>query len=179
MTRELEWAGRWLARMAQGCGAAVLFALLGLTCADVFGRYVLLQPVNGKTELTRMMMAVLIALALPVVSARNEHVTVDLFDHLFHGRVQTLRDLIVDSVAALAFLVLAWWVAFRAMRLMAYGYVSDFLHIPLYPVAFFVAAMIAVTGLALTVRIVLDVVRLVRPDAARPDTAEARQPRPE
>ena len=30
---------------------------------------------------------------------------------------------------------IAWWVAFRARRLMDYGYVSDFLHIPLYPVA--------------------------------------------
>lgn len=167
MRRELEGIGGFLGRIAQGAGAAVLFGLLVLTCADVFGRYVILQPINGKTELTRMMMAVLIALALPVVTARGEHITVDLFDPLFRGRIQAVRDLIVDSLAAVAVLVLAGWVAFRALRLMAYGYVSDFLHLPLYPVAFFVAAMIAVTGLVLIARVGLDIADLARRPARR------------
>lgn len=160
MTRELERAGDFLARIAQAGAAVVLFMLVVLTCADVFGRYILLQPVNGKTELTRMLMAVLIALVLPVVTARKEHITVDLFDFLFRGQVQAVRDLVLDSLAAGSLLVLAWWVGFRAVRLMTYGYASDFLRLPLYPVAFFVAAMIALAGLALTVRMALDVARL-------------------
>jgi TRAP-type C4-dicarboxylate transport system permease small subunit len=164
MTVKFERAGDFLARVAQGCAAIVLLGLLVLTCADVFGRYILLQPVNGKTELTRMLMAVMIALVLPVVAARNEHITVDLFDSFFRGRVQRWRDLCVDSLAATSFLVLAWWVGFRAMRLMAYGYASDFLRLPLHPVAFFVAAMIGLAGAALVVRIGLDVARLARPD---------------
>ncbi|MFW6077855.1 MAG: TRAP transporter small permease [Hyphomicrobiales bacterium] len=164
MTRELERAGDALARMAQGGAAVVLFGLVVLTCADVFGRYILLQPVNGKTELTRMFMAVLVALVLPVVTARKEHITVDLFDFVFRGRVQALRDLVFDTLAAGSLLVLAWWVWFRAMRLMSYGYVSDFLHLPLHPVAFFVAAMIGLAGLALAVRMALDVARLARPE---------------
>lgn len=164
MIREFERAGHWLARIAQGCGAAVLMALVVLTCADVVGRYLLAAPINGKTELTRMMMAVLIALVLPVVTFRGEHITVDLFDHLFRGRAEALRDLIVDCLAAGAFIVLAYWVAFRAMRLMAYGYVSDFLRLPLHPVAFLVAGLIAIAGLVLVVRIGIDVARLVRPD---------------
>jgi TRAP-type transport system small permease protein len=137
MTRVLKRAGDALARIAQGGAAVVLFGLVVLTCADVFGRYVLSQPVNGKTELTRMLMAVMIALVLPVVTARKEHITVDLFDFVFRGRVLAVRDLILDSLAAGSLLVLAWWVWFRAMRLMSYGYVSDFLHLPLHPVAFF------------------------------------------
>ncbi len=169
MIRELERTGDVLARIAQGCAAVVLFSLLVLTCADVFGRYVLIRPVHGKTEITRMLMAVMIALVLPVVTARNEHITVDLFDWFFRGRVQAVRDLMVDTVAATAFLVLAYWVGFRAMRLMAWGYASDFLRLPLHPVAFFVAAMIAIAGLALVVRIGLDVWRLARPhDRADP-----------
>jgi TRAP-type C4-dicarboxylate transport system permease small subunit len=164
MTRELERAGDVLARIAQGCAALVLFGLVVLTCADVFGRYVLLQPINGKTEITRMLMAVLIALVLPVVTARKEHITVDLFDFLLRGRVQAIRDLVFDSLAAGSLLVLAWWVGFRAMRLMSYGYLSDFLRLPLHPVAFFVAAMIGLAGLALAVRMALDIVRLARPE---------------
>jgi TRAP-type transport system small permease protein len=174
MTRELERAGDALARIAQGGAAVVLFALVVLTCADVFGRYILLQPINGKTEITRMLMAVLIALVLPVVTARKEHITVDLFDFAFRGQVLAVRDLVFDTLAAGTLLVLAWWVGFRAMRLMSYGYVSDFLHLPLHPVAFFVAAMIALSGLALAVRMALDVGRLVRPQNG---SASAQGPR--
>jgi TRAP-type transport system small permease protein len=173
MTRELERAGDVFARIAQAGAALVLFSLLALTCADVFGRYILVRPIHGKTELTRMLMAVMIALVLPVVTARKEHITVDLFDSFFRGRVQLVRDLMVDGLAITAFLVLAWWVAFRAMRLMAWGYLSDFLRLPLHPVAFFVAAMIAIAGLALLVRIGLDLARLARPDESGPE----RQPR--
>lgn len=165
MTRKLERAGEVLAGIAQGCAALVMLALVALTCADVFGRYILLQPINGKTELTRMMMAVLIALVLPVVTARKEHITVDLFDFLFRGRAQAVRDLVVDGLAAGSLLVLAWWVGFRAMRLLSYGYLSDFLRLPLHPVAFFVAAMIGLAGLALALRVALDIVQLARHDA--------------
>ena len=142
----------------------VLFGLVVLTCADVFGRYVLAQPINGKTELTRMFLAVLIALVLPVVTARKEHITVDLLDFVFRGRVQAVRDLVFDSLAAASLLVLASWVWFRAMRLMSYGYVSDFLHLPLHPVAFFVASMIGLAGVALGLRLALDIVRLTGPE---------------
>ena len=163
MTSALEQAGDALARLALAGAALVLFGLVCLTAADVFGRYVLIQPINGKTELTRMLMAGLIALVLPVVTARKEHITVDLFDFLFGGRVQAVRDLIFDSLAAGSLLVLAWWVGFRAMRLMEYGYASDFLRLPLHPVAFFVAAMIGLSGLALAARLALDLSRLTNP----------------
>ena len=159
MIGKLERAGDVLARIAQGCAALVLLVLVALTCADVFGRYILAQPVNGKTELTRMLMAVLIALVLPVVTARKEHITIDLLDFLFTPRLQRLRDLIIDALAATGLLVLAWWVGFRALRLMSYGYLSDFLRLPLHPVAFFVAAMIGLAGLALAVRVALDALR--------------------
>lgn len=172
VTRELERVGNGLARIAEGCAALVLFGLVVLTCADVFGRYILLQPINGKTELTRMLMAVMIALVLPVVTARKEHIAVDLFDFLFRGRAQAVRDLVFDSLAAGSLLVLAWWVGFRAMRLMSYGYLSDFLRLPLHPVAFFVAAMIGLAGLALAVRMALDVTRLQGPQ----DRSGADQP---
>lgn len=159
MVGALERAGDALARLALAGAALVLFGLVCLTAADVFGRYILIQPINGKTEITRMLMAGLIALVLPVVTARKEHITVDLFDFLFGGRIQAVRDLIFDSLAAASLLVLAWWVGFRAMRLMEYGYASDFLRLPLHPVAFFVAAMIGFSGLALAARLALDLLR--------------------
>jgi TRAP-type C4-dicarboxylate transport system permease small subunit len=159
---KLERAGHWLARLSLGSGAAVLAAMLALTCADVVGRYIFSAPVNGKTELTRFLMAGLISFALPVVTLTGEHITVDIFDNFFTRPLERARNIGVDIVCAVALLTLAWWVAFRARRLMDYGYVSDFLHIPLYPVAYFVGVMIAVTGAALALRTVLVV--LAHPD---------------
>ena len=153
----LARAGRWLARISLACGAVVLAVMLALTCADVVGRYIFNAPVNGKTELTRFLMAGLIAFALPVVTLRNDHITVDIFDNFFTRPLERLRDVAIDGFCAVSLLTLSWWVAFRAHRLMEYGYVSDFLHIPLYPVAYFLAVMVALTGLAVGLRMVLAV----------------------
>lgn len=154
---KFDRAGRWLARLSLALGALVLAVMLALTCADVIGRYVFSAPVNGKTELTRFLMAGLIAFALPVVTLRGDQITVDIFENFFSRPLERLRDVVIDAYCAVALLTLAWWVAFRARRLMEYGYVSDFLHIPLYPVAYFVAAMVGLTGLALVLRVVLAV----------------------
>ena len=116
--------GRPLARALLLGGAAILFAMLLLTCIDVAGRYLLNAPVNGKTEITRFMMAGLIACALPVVSVTGEQITVDLLDRFFRGRAAAVQELLIDLIAAGALAVLANWVLFRAARLLKRGYVA-------------------------------------------------------
>ncbi|NJO37896.1 MAG: TRAP transporter small permease [Rhizobiales bacterium] len=165
----LEGMGRLLARLLFALAALVLLAMLLLTCADVVGRYLLHAPVNGKTELTRFMMAGLIAAALPAIGATGGHVSVDLFDSRFSRRAAAIRDLLTDGIAALALGVLSYWLAFRAERLQARGYVSDFLHLPLHPMAYFVAGMVAVAGLALLIKMTIDVHHIQRPDQRPPD----------
>lgn len=144
--------------------AVTLFAMLALTCADVIGRYLLNAPVNGKTELTRFMMAGLIASAIPVISVTGGHISVDLFDSRFSKRGAAMRDLVTDALAALALGVLAWWLIFRADRLANRGYVSDFLHLPLHPMAYFVAAMVGAAALALMLKLIVDITYIRRPD---------------
>jgi TRAP-type C4-dicarboxylate transport system permease small subunit len=168
----LSGAGRVLARLLLALSALTLLAMLLLTAADVIGRYLLNAPINGKTELTRFMMAGLIAAALPVISATGGHISVDLFDSRFSRRGAVIRDLVTDGVAALALGVLAYWVVFRADRLQTRGYVSDFLHLPLHPMAYFVAAMVAAAGLALLAKLVIDIHYIRRPEL-RPDDRSA------
>lgn len=165
--RRLEEIGRVLGRLLLALSAATLFAMLLLTCADVFGRYLLNAPINGKTELTRFMMAGLIASTLPVIGTIGGHISVDLFDRWFSKRAAAIRDLATDMVAALALGVLAYWLVFRADRLLARGYVSDFLHLPLHPMAYFVAVMVATACLALAVKLIIDL-RYIRYPELRP-----------
>jgi TRAP-type C4-dicarboxylate transport system permease small subunit len=165
----LEETGRRLARLLLALAAATLFAMLLLTCADVIGRYLLNAPVNGKTELTRFMMAGLIAATLPVISTAGGYISVDLFDNRFSRRGAAIRDLLVDAIAALALGVLGYWLVFRADRLQARGYVSDFLHLPLHPMAYFVAAMVAAAALALALKLIVDIARIRRPELRADD----------
>ncbi len=58
----------------------VLFAMMVLTCVDVVGRYFLSRPIFGAFEITEMLLAALIFAGLPLVTLRNEHVTVDVLD---------------------------------------------------------------------------------------------------
>lgn len=160
----LEGMGRIFARFLLAVSALTLFAMLLLTCADVFGRYILNAPINGKTELTRFMMAGLIASALPVISATGGHISVDLLDGRFSKRNAAIRDLVTDGLAALALGVLTYWLVFRADRLRTRGYISDFLHLPLHPMAYFVAVMVAVAALALVVKLMIDIRYIRRPE---------------
>ncbi|MGI9490424.1 MAG: TRAP transporter small permease [Geminicoccaceae bacterium] len=143
--------------------------MLILTCADVIGRYLLNAPINGKTELTRFMMAGLIASTLPVISAAGGHISVDLFDSRFSRRGAAIRDLVTDALAALALGVLSYWLVFRADRLQNRGYVSDFLHLPLHPIAYFVAGMIGIACLALVAKLFIDIHYIRRPDCRPAD----------
>lgn len=157
-------AGGWLARLLLAIAAVLLFAMLLLTAFDVIGRYLLNAPINGKTELIRFMMAGMIAATLPVIGVTGGHISVDLFDARFSRRAAAFRDLFTDTLAASALGVLAWWLVFRADRLASRGYVSDFLHLPLHPMAYFVAAMIAAAALALVAKLIVDIHYIRRPD---------------
>ncbi len=169
--QRLERAGSLLARIILFLGAAVMFSMLVLTCVDVFGRYILNAPVNGKTEITRLMMAVLIFCALPVASAKGEQITVDLLDGLFRKRLAVVRDIFVDLISAGCLFVMVDWLLFRSERLYKRGYVTDFLDLPLYPIAYFISFMTFLTGLAIVGKLVVDILRLKDGDPGSADDA--------
>ena len=61
---------------------AALFALMVMTFCDVVLRSVANAPIEAATELTRILMAVVIFSVMPAVSARGDHISVDLTDGL-------------------------------------------------------------------------------------------------
>ena len=76
----LDQFDRVVAPALGALAALVLFAMMMLTCVDVIGRYFFSRPIFGGFELTEMMLAAMIFLGLPLVTLRNEHVTVDVLD---------------------------------------------------------------------------------------------------
>ena len=79
--------------------AFILFALMVITLLDVVGRYFLNAPLAGAFELTRLAMGLLVFSALPLVTARERHIVVSLFDPLFaaNPRRRALPGRMIDS----------------------------------------------------------------------------------
>src|SRR5262245_34160570 len=101
--------------------AVVLFGLMLLTCVDVVGRYFLSQPVYGAFEITEMALAALIFAGLPLVTLRNEHVTVDVLDGVTPDWLLRVEHVISCILSAAASGYLAWRLWVRAIGMDAAG----------------------------------------------------------
>ena len=142
-----------LAGFVLGPAAAVLlFGMSVMTTADVVGRAVSGVGVPGSYELTALMMAALIFVALPLTTERGEHVTVDLLDHVLPRRVAQGLARIMDLLGAVVLAALAWQLWVRGTSLAADGAFTDRLRVPLAPVAYLASLCTGVAALALVAR---------------------------
>jgi len=125
---------------------AALFAMMVMTFCDVVSRSMFNAPIEAATELTRILMAVVVFCVMPAVSARGEHISVDLADGLF-ARFGLIRWR--DAVMFIACGVMLIWPLQRvwvlAERMRDYGDVTEYLAIPQFYVGWFIAASLAVT----------------------------------
>ncbi len=121
--------------------ALVLLFMMLLTFIDVLGRYLLNAPLPGAFELTELAMGLLIFSALPLATKDQQHVTIGLLDGLFRGPARRLRRIVLDLISAAALAGLAHVLWREAQKLRDWGDYTAYLHIPLAPVIFFMAAM--------------------------------------
>lgn len=152
MVKPLVSIARLAGHAPTALAVAALFAMMVMTFTDVVMRSVLNTPIEAATELTRILMATLVFSALPVVSARGEHIAVDLMDPLFGKTAARWRD----AVIALCCGAMLWWPAGRvvilAERARSYGDVTEYLGIPQFYIAWFIAILTYVTALVLILR---------------------------
>lgn len=133
----------------EGVSAIVLFALMVMTCIDVFGREVLASPLDGATELTRLMLGVIVFGVLPAVSRREDHVTVDLLDSCFPPRAARLRQAILSLAIAGMLAAVSWRVWTVGSDQLDYGDTTEFLRIPLGPVSYYISILSGIAALAM------------------------------
>jgi len=133
---------------------ALILGLTALTAADVILRYGFNAPVSGAFELTEVMLAALIFAALPLTTARDEHVTVDLVDAALGRRGRRAVRLIGDAVSAVVLALFAWRLGVQASRLAADGTTTFTLTVPLAPLAAFAALACALSAAVALARLV-------------------------
>ncbi len=142
--------GAWEKRFDAALGFAasvILFCLMLVTFVDVIGRYGLNRPLTGAFEGTELMLLVLIFAGLPLVSHADEHVTMDFIDHMVGPRARAAIAALAQLVCAATLLGLSWLIWIKAGKIGAYADTTDVLKIPLAPFVYFMAAMIALSGL--------------------------------
>ena len=144
-----------VARVPLYIGALTALGMVFLTVGDVIGRYFLNAPIAGATELTRLGMAVVIFTALPIISARGEHICVDLFDRFYSPKIARYRDAVINILFAIGLAYLLPKFNILAQRVMRYGEYTEYLQIPLFYVNYFLLFWVAVSALALLLRGIL------------------------
>ena len=136
----------WLEGALGAFSAAVLFAMMLVTAADVAGRYLLNKPLPGGFELTEMMLAALIYCGLPIVSLNRGHIVIDTLDPFFAPAFKRALDVIADLVCCVTLAGIGWLIFRRALRVAEYGDTTSVLKLPLAPLAWLMGAMIVVTA---------------------------------
>lgn len=153
-----------LAELPTICAAVALFVMMAMTFCDVVLRSVANAPIEAATELTRIMMAIVVFAVMPAISARGGHISVDLLDRFFTRRAARWRDGAISLLCG----AMMWWpverVAVLAERARSYGDVTEYLGIPQHLIAWGVAIFAGLTMIALIAR---GVGILVWGDAAR------------
>jgi len=138
-----------------------LFALMVMTFGDVVSRSVFNAPIEAATELTRILMAIVVFSVMPTISARGKHISVDLTDGLFNwAGLARFRDGVLHLICATMMLWPLQRVWILAERLRDYGDVTEYLAIPQFYVGWFIAASLALTVAAM---FVVGILQLFKP----------------
>jgi TRAP-type C4-dicarboxylate transport system permease small subunit len=120
----------FFARLFGYLAAFCLAATMLVTVADVFLRSFFSFPLRGVLELVELGLACTIFVALPAVFLRDEHLVVDVIDHLTRPSVVRWLDL-AGAVVSLGVLVLMLWQMVPLARAMhEFGDVTSDLSIP-------------------------------------------------
>ncbi|GGB37136.1 hypothetical protein GCM10011316_06550 [Roseibium aquae] len=134
----LIWLG--LSKVLGLACLVVLFALIGMICVDVVARYLFNSPLSGAYELTELLLATLIFMALPLTTQAREHIEVELLDGIANRGFRLLTLFASVGVTSIVFAVIAYQIWHHALRLQRFGQVTDSLEIPLYLIGFLGAA---------------------------------------
>lgn len=120
--------------------ALLLFATMTVTVVDVFGRYLFNAPLPAGFELIQIAMALLVFVTLPILTARDEQVRIDVFQHIFPRRLRPWLRVASEAISLVVIVGFAWLLWQRATSFASSQETTSTLRFPLAPLAFFVAA---------------------------------------
>lgn len=128
----LQWADRYFSRLERDfLGATILFTSL-LLLANVILRYIFNYSIYWAEELVRYLMVWVIFLGSSQVAKHEGHITVDILYRAVGPKVKVFLDYLVNVVAILFCLVLAYYSYHQTMRVYSSQQISPALELPMW-----------------------------------------------
>ena len=131
--------------------ALVLFCLMMLTCVDVIGRYFFGMPVRGGFEMTEMLLAAVIFAGLPLVTLRDDHITVDLLDPVVPDWLFRIQHIVACLIGFVATAYLGYRLWLRAVGMDSAGETTAQLKFKLAYLTYGMSILMLLTALAMLV----------------------------
>lgn len=123
--------------------ASVLFVLMVTVVVDVVGRYFFSAPLSGGYEIVQLGMGVLTFAALPLVTLRRQHITVDILAANLTGPVLWLQNITVQLASIGVLGLMSWRLWEQGSSLARWGETTATLGIPMAPLAYVLALLAA------------------------------------
>jgi TRAP-type C4-dicarboxylate transport system permease small subunit len=147
---------RLLETMLAGIAGSLLLFTVALTAADVIGRYFLGSPIPGAFQMVRAAMGVMTFAALPIVSARRQHLAADIVERAVSARMQRVFRALVGVFSLAALSLLTWRLVLQAREIARGNETLDVVNLPVAPLAYVMAAMAAAASAATLVLLIRD-----------------------
>jgi TRAP-type C4-dicarboxylate transport system permease small subunit len=162
------WVTLWLARIA----TVALAMIAVVTFCDVIARKVFNKGFTFTVEMTEMSMALIVFLGVGLVTHQRGHIVVDVVTLRLSERARVWLGLVANVLSLGFVLIMAWRLWLQAAFILSKGDTTPIWNIPLWPIAYLIAAgsIFLVTGLALHVLDSID--RAAHPEKSAPETAE-------
>jgi TRAP-type C4-dicarboxylate transport system permease small subunit len=124
-----------------------------LTVADVALRALVSRPIQGTYDLIQLGLACTIYLALPAVFLRDEHLAVDVIDHLAGKRAVRVLDWTGAAVSLGVLALMFWQMVPLARDMQEFGDVTADLSIP--KIVYWIPVLVGVGASALATLVFL------------------------
>lgn len=138
--------------LLNGTAAIAMFTMMALTMVDVLGRYLFSAPLSGAYEVTELLLAAVIFIGLPLVTADDAHIAVDLLDGALNDRVRAVQAWLIRFINIAAFSIFAWLLWENAFKVLRYEDTTSVLKIPYAWLGFLMAVTVSFTTLVLVAK---------------------------
>ena len=136
-----------------------MIVLMLLTVVDVFLRWVFNAPIHGATEISRLLMIIIVFPALGWAAIDRKHIRVDLIVSRIPTRLQAIFGSITFFIALVTYVIITWQSFLEAAVVKRQ---TSLLHISFTPFYWVMSVGFAIFCLAIVALVVEDIAKVVK-----------------
>jgi len=130
----------WITRCLLWVGVAAGVANIIFTFVDVTAYKVFRAPIQGSYDIVSILLLITLVSFGSVTLINNRHLSVSLVVSKFPKRVQAVVESVVSLLSLTVAVSVIWYSIIYGLKLIKTGQTAQNVDIPLYPLAFFIAA---------------------------------------